>query len=116
MGSADNTKSNIFLRALILSVLVSLFLVYQKYIVKNDYFVRVELPCNPDVDVCFVSECDADADPRCSGDVTRNYKVILMKAYKVPPLDCVDSADCQTFLCSTETRETLEIEDSCSNE
>ena len=53
-------KIKYFLKNAILSVLVSLFWCIRN-ILLNDYFVRVELPCNPDVDVCFVSECDADA-------------------------------------------------------
>ena len=117
MNVVVSKKSKVFFSALFLVAVMTLFLVYQKYIVDRDYLAFVKSECNPETSACFVSECDFESDPRCEGEKTRYYKVVVKKAYNLPPLDCGRKEEgCRVFYCSAENQKAFEIEDACNNE
>ena len=57
-----------------LAFLLLLAAAYYNFFIKNDYDVTRQVPCDPKVDSCFVSDCDAN-DPTC--DQTTTYKKII---------------------------------------
>jgi len=78
---------------------------YYHIFVKNDFWVVKQIPCDPQTEACFVSECESN-DPNC--DTTEPYKKI-----KVPSkyagsdfnsLNCQEnSSNCEIVTCQEDT-------------
>lgn len=80
-----------------------MFLAYDKYIVRRDFFVEAKIPCNPDTESCFKEDCDIE-DPRCVNDGAFYFKIINKKAYVDLPFDqCQAHDQCEAIYCQDDT-------------
>lgn len=98
--------------ALIIAVVV--FAIY-KYIVIEDYYIRMETSCEPTAEKCFVRECDIVTAESCSTipeERLSYYKIIEKRANMLPDCNlavgdcpeifCSVGEDCQEFFCDSE--------------
>ncbi|MEK7172661.1 MAG: hypothetical protein AAB723_01460 [Patescibacteria group bacterium] len=107
-------KSKIFFIVFFVIVLAATGASFYKYFILKDYYIKVEVECDPEQEQCFMLEDEAVA--------TTYYKIIKKKALDLPlceadspdcpPLACQAGEDCQEIFCdqATETEETP-----CSN-
>jgi len=95
---------------LLVICLIGLFFVifnYYNILIKNDYIVTKQIPCDPNTDSCFVSDCESN-DSTC--DTTTTYMKI-----KVPSkyagsdynsLSCAENSSfCKIITCQANTIE-----------
>jgi hypothetical protein len=75
---------------------------YAKFIIFKDYYIKIEVPCNPDIENCFVSECKEDDDCK----ELNYYKLIKKKAYSFPSCN-QDSLDCSYAECNKDVCEEI---------
>lgn len=67
----------------------------------NDYFLKIQIDCDPDKDRCFVYRCSPDEDVECPEDeAERNYyyKIIMKKAYLATECELEDGV-CAEMSC-----------------
>lgn len=113
-----DTKSKIFLAIFFTFIILITGLTFYKYIVAKDYYVKVEADCDPEIESCFVYECDPAEDTQCPEDPVARvyyYKIIEKKAYAIPlcdpnnmacpPLACNDGEDCTEIYCEQNIEE-----------
>ena len=87
--------------------LVSIFVivaVYLKYLVKEDYFIKIEVPCDPSKSSCFLRECEPGVDEECPESEEERlyyYKNITKKASLIPKCDLDE--DCQVIDCENDS-------------
>jgi len=105
-------KSKTLFVVFILIILAAIGLSYYRYMVLRDYYVTVEEECDPQIEKCFVYECDPADDSECPTNPEERvsyYKIIQKKAYNIPlcdpqkddcpPLTCADDPSCLETLC-----------------
>ena len=90
----DKKTKLVFKIGLVLIVLV-IITTYYKVFIKHDYLVDIEIPCDPNVEYCFIGECDSESDNTCI-DNSYNYKIVEKKAYSA--MLCADG-DLNCLLC-----------------
>lgn len=111
-----NLKSKVLFVMGAAIIIASLFMVYNRYIVSRDYDLLIQVACDPQLESCFVGECDHENDSRCEGEATRYYKVAFKKAYEFPPAECTENDHgCRVFDCSANSQAFLDIADKCSS-
>ena len=109
-------------------VLSSIGVAYYRYMVQENFLVKYQTPCDPATEVCFVYECDSEAD-ECTGDPeedTTYYNLMYRLAKNIPACDvnverdcdkaysCPAGEDkCEMVVCNDDT--SLEEEASCTN-
>ncbi len=85
---------------------------YYNYFVRGDYLVTKQVECDPNIDSCFVSDCESN-DSEC--DTTTTYKKISIPS-KYAGSD-YDSLTCSTgdSFCTIITchDETVEVGEKC---
>jgi hypothetical protein len=112
MGSITAPQKNkIFILILIVVVLLSLLLGWNKYVIQKDFFVYVYAPCDTESSLCFEYEGE-------------QYLKLYQKAYV---LECRDGGLCDVYACSEQdqaqnkcllvecTEDTLEEGEICIN-
>lgn len=85
---------------------------FYKYIILRNYYITIDVPCDPAQEQCFKEECDPESADGCPKDAVNGatyYKLIKKKAYAVPacdpnnpdcpPLACFAGEDCLEILC-----------------
>lgn len=82
----DKKTKLVFKIGLVLIILV-IVSTYYKVFIKHDYLVDIEIPCDPNLEYCFVGECDSLSDDTCI-DNSYNYKIVEKKAYSA--MKCLD--------------------------
>lgn len=95
-------KSKKFLIIFSIFAFVMVFISFLRYFVFKDYYIEVPIPCNPEIENCFVSECDID-DEECTENGNKRvnyYKLIKKKAFSFPMCDPAE-ADCPAFDCDS---------------
>ncbi|MEI7809966.1 MAG: hypothetical protein WCI41_00190 [bacterium] len=68
-----NFRHSLLTIFLFLSLSVIVFFCFYHFFIKNTFEVTKQVPCDPAVDSCFVSDCDTN-DSTC--DTTTTYKKI----------------------------------------
>lgn len=115
MNPALDAKSKVLFSVLFLAILTVMMLGFLKLGIVKDFDVVSKVACDPATEICFVSECDVESDPRCEGETTKYYKYTQKKAYSTPPLECLRNDDaCIEFHCSPDNKELFETEDECT--
>ena len=72
-----------------------------KYFIFKDYYIKAEVPCNPEQENCFMVECDPIIDSECPENTSERvsyYKIVEKKAHDIPLCDS-DFPDCLPFIC-----------------
>lgn len=87
----NKKQSKYFLLIICLVLLFVVVPAYYNVFIKNDYEVIKQIPCNPDIDSCFVSDCEVN-DSTC--DQTITYKKITAPSKYA-------SFDYESFLCES---------------
>jgi hypothetical protein len=94
---------------LVFAIVMSIYI----YLVKKDYDVTIELPCDPAVATCFARDCSVE---ECPPNELENYKQYTLKGYDFVSCEadtceaaCTSGAvACEEIKCDTEAG------DSCS--
>lgn len=90
-----NFKTIALVIVLCLFFVVSIAAKHHKYAIAQDFYVSAELSCDPEIESCFVWDCDP-SDEEC--DQTP-YKYIWKYAAEVPYCDPLDE-DCEELVCT----------------
>lgn len=105
-------KSKVLYSIFFTIVITSIGITFVKYFVLKDYEIRMNIPCNPQNESCFVYECEdgeMDCEENGEGVMVQYYKVLQKKAYNLP--SCMkdpDSCENRTLVCA-EDEELCEI-------
>ncbi|MSU60448.1 MAG: hypothetical protein EXS52_00845 [Candidatus Staskawiczbacteria bacterium] len=95
--------SIIFSVLIVVIILVSAFLAYDKYLVRKDFPVEAKISCLPGSGVCFKEECDAE-DSRCTSDGVFYFKMITKRAFvDVPFEECEEQNQCEAMYCNEDS-------------
>lgn len=99
-------------------IVVSAFLAFYKFVVLEDYFIKVETDCDIETESCFISRCDPAEDETCPADPEEQvsyYKFVKKKAGKIafcnggegdcPPPICEPDEECKVIICNPDTVE-----------
>ena len=85
---------------LVASILLALFLSYDKYLVRKDFLIEVNVPCKDSQESCFKQECDSQ-DPRCDSDGMLYFKIVEKWGYvNASPEECAISNQCDVIYCN----------------
>lgn len=114
-------KSKILFSVFFLLVMGSIGLTYYKYVIKQDYLIVANAPCDPNSESCFYMTC-AEGYDTCSSTESNYYKKVEKKVYNIKmcdpsvdgcnPMVCAeDEKNCTVTTCSVED---LEEGESCS--
>ncbi len=118
-------NSKIFLLIFFSVAIIIIAVAFFKFYVLKDFYIKLEVPCDPKTEKCFITECDPSSDSQCPGNPDERinyYKLVNKKASAVaicdssdpdcPPIVCSAGEDCQEILCdeSTKTKD-----EECSN-
>lgn len=109
-------KSRILFLIIILAILISVGLSFNKYMIQRDYFMQFQVECDPAIEKCFVVECSPEDGSECpANEVERKsyYKIIMKKAYLLPDCDpnneycpkvsCDKDVTCEEIFCDENT-------------
>ena len=97
---------------IVLWIIFSLFLAsvavnYYDFMIKGDYIVTRQVPCDPSVDSCFVSDCESN-DPTCDTE-TKYKKISAPSKYAgtdYEKMSCSqDNSICNIITCQEDTVE-----------
>lgn len=87
----ESKQSKYFLLVICSVFLLVIVFAFYNFFIKNDYEVTKQVPCDPSVDSCFVSDCEAN-DSTC--DQTTTYKKITAPSKYA-------GSDFESFSCET---------------
>ena len=88
-------ETKIFLLLIIFATFVVVSFRYTEYIIHKNFILNVNMSCNPSFEICFVSDCSPENDPKC--DVTPYKKIKILDS--IAP-QCLEEHTCAQFLCS----------------
>lgn len=110
-------KSKIFFAIFFSVAFIIIAISFFKFFALKDYYIKSEVECNPEIEKCFIYECDPTVDTECSENPDERvsyYKLIEKKAYALPLCDsnspdcplitCQAGEDCKEFLCDEATK------------
>ncbi len=106
-----------FLFAVVILMLAIVGFRYEQYVIERNFDVIANTVCDPQIEECFVLDCDPDTDEEC--DVTP-YKKVAIIANQAP--QCLFEHSCEEFSCDGRasceitycTEEALEEGELCS--
>lgn len=91
---------------------VVISIAFYKFYILKDYYIKSEADCDPEIEKCFVYECDPAVDTECPENADERlsyYKLIEKKASALPlcdssspdcpPIACQEGEDCKELLC-----------------
>jgi hypothetical protein len=109
-------KSKILFIIFFAAIFISVIFTFYRIFILKDYYIRMEMSCDPAEEKCFVRTCDPDSDSECPADVnerTDYYKIIEKKAIAIPDcksennecpeINCIGDSDCLEILCDKDT-------------
>lgn len=110
---SENIQNKWFLWGLFFLIFISVGITYYRYVVQLDYFVLLQVSCDPTVESCFFYECDPKAeDTECFEDPAEEahyYKKIEKKAYALKT--CVENLEgCVEATCKEGEENCIEIQ------
>lgn len=105
-------KNGWFFGGMFLLIALSVGVTYYRYVVSLDYLVVLEVSCDPQVESCFLYECDPEEEwAECSenpADDSYYYKYIKKKGYAV--VECVNGLEgCEEISCAEDEEDCTEI-------
>lgn len=106
-------KSKIVFALFILMIIAATGLSFYRYFIRENYYIRAQVSCDPAIQNCFEHICDPEAEEGCSSVIserTSYYKFIEKKAYLIPrcdpqvdpscdPMFCASGSDCREIIC-----------------
>ena len=100
-------KSKILLMILVLAFVIVIIASYYNIFIRNEYMVTKQIPCDPEVNSCFVSDCESN-DSTC--DQTTTYmKISAPSKYAGSDYDNFSCSEgdsrCQIIICNENTVE-----------
>ena len=106
----NDKQSKYLLLAICLVGLLFVIFNYYNFFIKNDYIVTKQIPCDPKIDSCFVSDCQSN-DSTC--DPTTTYmKIEVPSKYAGSDYNSLSCAkndpSCNIITCQDDTLETGE--------
>lgn len=129
-------KNKIFFIVLFLLVFGSIGATFLRIVVFKNYTLEAQADCDPEIEKCFVWECDPESSVEgeaCTGDAESDiwyYQLVRRKAYNVPlcnpeqdenlpageaecvPMECDSETEkgCEIVFCDEETKIEQEVE------
>ena len=106
-------KSKILFVIIGLLIVGSVAVTYWRYMVERDYIVQAQTDCDPEVENCFIWECDPDSTEEgeaCTGDEEEDiwyYKIIRRNAKNIPLCD-PNNEECTALVCEENEAECSE--------
>lgn len=92
-------KSKVLLIVLGLLIIWSVWATYDRVIIKRDYLISLQLPCDTVIESCFVSEFE---DEETGQMITDYYKIIEKPAYALPACQPADAECLSAVTCAPE--------------
>ena len=101
------TENKVLIGVLSLALLTVVFSGYYHFFIVGDYDVTKQISCDPQIESCFVSDCEAN-DANC--DPTTTYKKIsVLSKYAGIDYDSLSCAPrssfCKIIMCADDTVE-----------
>jgi hypothetical protein len=109
-----DSRSKILFAVISLLIVGSVAVTFWRYVMRRDYIVQAQIDCDPEMEKCFVWECDPNSaveGEACTGDEESDiwyYKTFRRNAKNIPMCDPNDE-DCTAYVCDPS-------EDDCSEE
>jgi hypothetical protein len=109
-----DSRSKILFAVVGLLIVGSVALTFWRYVVRRDYIVQAQIDCDPEMEKCFVWECDPNSTVEgeaCTNDPEMDiwyYKIFRRNAKNIPMCDPNDE-DCTAYVCDPS-------EEDCSEE
>lgn len=110
-------KSKIFFSIFFSVAIIIVVVAFFKFYILKDFYIKLEVPCDPETEKCFITECDPQSDSQCPENPDERvsyYKLINKKANLLPacdssdpdcpPIVCSAGEDCQETLCDEATK------------
>ena len=125
MQDFQASKASKFLIFLVILSIISVFAVsFLKYFVNKDFLLYIKQACDPQIEKCFVQECEPD-DIRCSSypEGKFYYKIVINKQKDLlncsgkdcAAITCEPNEEfCTVYLCSESNLEKFDLPDTCS--
>lgn len=107
-------KSKILFIFLGILIIGSVAVTYWRYMVKRDYIVQAQIDCDPEIENCFIWQCDPmslEEGEKCTGVPDNDiwyFKIFNRNAKNIPDCDPKDE-NCLAYVCG-------EGENGCSEE
>lgn len=126
MTSPIDRKTKVLFVLMLMLICISVIFSTYKYLIKRDYSLYAQVSCEPELENCFVQECDIESDEDCPEEGKYYYKIINKSAQNSPrclyqngtnkceELTCEDGEECEIVTCSDEYISIYEIEGYCS--
>lgn len=112
-------KSKFFIGFFFVASIFVMTLLFCRFYIQRDYFVKGEVACNPQTEKCFVRSCSEGCEADAAPDY---YKIRTVRAYELPvcdphvgecpEVDCATPDSCSEELC---TEENVPEGENCSN-
>jgi len=106
-------RSRIFFICFFILVATTIGVSFCKYLIFQDYYIKVKVACNPKLESCFVSGRDEGMDDYSAIDINKDfnyYKIVKRRASVVAScgrdtmnclaLVCQKGDDCKEITCS----------------
>lgn len=107
-----NYKTGTLFVGMCVIFLVAIYLSFDKYIIRQDYYIQKQAACDPMTKNCFISICNPQEDEECpedEADRSEYYSLIQKKAYVFSQCEksqegcdtgCQPGEDCLEITCS----------------
>ena len=108
-------KNKIFFIVLFALIFGSIGATFLRIVVFKNYTLEAQADCDPEIEKCFVWECDPNSTEEgeaCTGDEEEDisyYQLIRRKAYNVPLCNPDEDESCVPMECDPETEKGCEI-------
>ena len=108
-------KNKIFFIVLFALIFGSIGATFLRIVVFKNYTLEAQADCDPEIEKCFVWECDPNSTEEgeaCTGDEEEDisyYQLIRRKAYNVPLCNPDEDEACTPMECDPETEKGCEI-------
>ncbi len=112
-------KNKVLFMITILLIIIVSIVTYYSIFISHNYVITFEVPCDPNLESCFVVGCDSTQSEDCKTNSSDYYKLIERKASDVMKcgsenfecLVCKESEiNCNVILCDPQ-----DVESICSN-
>ena len=114
----ENRTKKLLTLAVILIITVVLITFYKIYIL-HAYSITLEIPCDPNTEMCFFYECDLNNDTSCLNSEVEYYKILKKNAASIlkckeKDYDCLNCKNNEKK-CSITFCDPTIIKNNCSN-
>lgn len=102
----EERKNKIFWAVFILLIFFVVANTYVRIFLQKDYMLLMEVPCDPDLESCFVHTpadlCEDSVDQNCLQNTESEYYKIIHKKAATVPNYCEQNSEslCAELLCS----------------